>query len=294
MLDDPRTRRLAIQFACQWLHVRNFDQNDDKNEKLYPEFATLRGRMYEETVRFFEDMFRNDGSILALLDADHTFLNETLANHYGIGGVSGTAWRRVEGVREQGRGGDLGMATILASQSGASRTSPILRGNWVYETLLGERLPRPPPDVPDLPDQVPEGLTARELIEKHSSVAACAKCHLKIDPYGFALEQYDAIGRLRSQAVDTKTKLPGGVEIEGIQGLRNYLLKDRREDVVRQFCRKLLGYSLGRETQLSDEPLLDAMMAKLAGNNYRFSVVVEMIVRSPQFREIRGRQHPED
>ena len=95
MLDDPRTRRLAIQFACQWLHVRNFDQNDDKNEKLYPEFATLRGEMYEETVQFFEDMFRNDGSILALLDADYTFLNEALAKHYGIGGVTGPAWRRV-------------------------------------------------------------------------------------------------------------------------------------------------------------------------------------------------------
>ncbi|MEC9249845.1 MAG: DUF1592 domain-containing protein, partial [Pseudomonadota bacterium] len=294
MLDDPRARRLAIQFACQWLHVRDFDQNDDKNEKLYPEFRKLRGEMYEETVRFFEDMFRNDGSILDLLDADHTFLNEALAKHYSIGGVSGPAWRRVEGVRGKGRGGVLGMATVLASQSGASRTSPILRGNWVFETLLDERLPRPPPDVPDLPDEVPGGLTARQLIEKHSSVPACAKCHARIDPYGFALEQYDAIGRLRPQAVDTKTRLPSGREIEGIQGLRNYLLKDRRDDVVRQFCRKLLGYSLGRETQLSDEPLLDTMLAELAGKNYRFSVAVEMIVSSPQFRKIRGRQSAED
>ncbi|MFP6874623.1 MAG: DUF1592 domain-containing protein [Verrucomicrobiales bacterium] len=294
MLDDPRTRRLAIQFACQWLHVRGFDQNDDKNEKLYPEFATLRGEMYEETVRFFEDMFRNDGSILGFLNADHTFLNEALAKHYGIGGVGGAQWRKVDGVREKGRGGVLGMATVLASQSGASRTSPILRGNWVFETLLGERLPRPPANVPDLPDKVPSGLTARQLIEKHSSVAACAKCHARIDPYGFALEQYDAIGRLRSQAVDTKTKLPGGKEIEGIQGLRDYLLKDRREDIVRQFYRKLLGYSLGREIQLSDEPLIDTMMAKLANNDYRFSVAVEMIVSSRQFREIRGKQNTED
>jgi hypothetical protein len=182
----------------------------------------------------------------------------------------------------------------LASQSGASRTSPILRGNWVFETLLGERLPRPPANVPDLPDEVPGGLTARQLIEKHSSVAACAKCHVRIDPYGFALEQYDAIGRLRSQAVDTKTKLPSGKEIEGIQGLRDYLAKDRRDDVLRQFCRKLLGYSLGREIQLSDEPLIDTMMAKLAENDYRFSVAVEMIVSSRQFREIRGRQDTED
>ena len=122
-------------------------------------------------------------------------------------------------------------------------------------------------------------------------MAACAKCHARIDPYGFALEQYDAIGRLRPQVVDTKTKLPSGKEIEGIHGLRDYLLQDRREDVVRQFCRKLLGYSLGREIQLSDEPLIDTMIAKLPGNDYRFSVAVEMIVNSRQFREIRGRKN---
>ena len=125
-------------------------------------------------------------------------------------------------------------------------------------------------------------------------MAACAKCHARIDPYGFALEQYDAIGRLRPQNVDTKTKLPGGKAIEGIQGLRDYLAKDRRDDVVRQFCRKLLGYSLGREVQLSDEPLLDTMIAQLPGNDYRFSVAVEMIVSSRQFREIRGRKNTED
>lgn len=288
MLDDDRTRRLAVEFACQWLHVRNFDQNQDKNEKLYPQFATLRGEMYEETVRFFEDMFRNDRSVLDLLDANHTFLNESLAKHYGIDGISGPQWRRVDGIKEKGRGGVLGMATVLASQSGASRTSPILRGNWVFETLLGERLPRPPANVPDLPNEVPSGLTARQLIEKHSSVAACAKCHARIDPYGFALEQYDAIGRFRPHTVNTKTRLPNGKNIEGIQGLRDYLAKDRRDDLLRQFCRKLLGYALGREVQLSDEPLLASMQRRLASNKYRFSVAIESIVTSPQFLEIRG------
>ncbi|MCH7725710.1 MAG: DUF1592 domain-containing protein [Planctomycetes bacterium] len=288
LLKDPRARRLAIQFACQWLHIRDFDKNNEKNEKLYPEFAKLRTEMYEESVRFFEDMFRNDGSILGLLNADHTFLNESLARHYGIGGVSGPQWRRVDGVRAKGRGGVLGMGTVLASQSGASRTSPILRGNWVFETLLGERLPRPPANVPQLPDEVPSGLTARQLIERHSSVAACAKCHARIDPYGFALEQFDAIGRLRPNKVPTKTTLFDGKTIDGIAGLRDYLAKDRRDDVLRQFCRKLLGYSLGREIQLSDEPLLDIMMSRLAENDYRFSVAVEAIVLSDQFRKIRG------
>jgi len=288
MLRDGRTRRLAVEFACQWLGIREFDLDDGKNEKLYPQFAKLRGAMYEESVRFFEDMFRNDGSILDLLNADHTFLNESLAKHYGISGVSGSDWRRVDGSRAKGRGGILGMATVLAKQSGASRTSPILRGNWVSETLLGERLPKPPANVQQLPEGVPTELTARQLIEKHSSVAACAKCHARIDPYGFALEQYDAIGRLRAQTVDTKTKLMDGKFIEGLDGLRQYLLKDRRDAVVRQFCKKLLGYALGREVALSDEPLLAEMQRRLEKNGYRFSAAVEAIVTSEQFRNIRS------
>jgi hypothetical protein len=160
----------------------------------------------------------------------------------------------------------------------------------VYETLLGERLPRPPAGVPQLPEAVPDGLTARQLIERHSSDPACAKCHVRIDPYGFALEQFDAIGRRRPETVDTRTALMGGREIEGLDGLREYLVNDRRDDFVRQFCRKLLGYALGREVQLSDEPLLDEMQQKLAASDYRFSVAVEAIVTSPQFRQIRG-QH---
>ena len=290
MLTDHRTRRLAIEFACQWLHIRDFDQNADKNEKLYPEFADLRDDMYEESVRFFADIFRSDGSILGMLNADHTFLNESLARHYDIDGVSGDGWQRVNGVRAQRRGGVLAMATVLAKQSGASRTSPILRGNWVFETLLGERLPRPPATVPQLPEAVPRGLTARELIERHSSAPECAKCHVRIDPYGFALEQYDAIGRLRPGAVDTRTKLLGGTTIEGIEGLREYLLTVRRDDFLQQFCRKLLGYALGRAVQLADEPLLEAMQRQLEANGYRFSVAVEAIVTSPQFREIRGKE----
>ena len=288
MLADPKTRRLAIQFACQWLQIRNFDQNDEKNEALYPEFASIRDDMYEESVRFFDDMFRNNGSILDLVGADHTFLNETLAEHYGIDGVSGDDWQRIDGVRSQQRGGILAMATFLASQSGASRTSPILRGNWLYETLLGEKLPKPPAGVPQLPEEVPEGLTARQLIEQHSVAPGCYECHSLIDPYGFTLEQYDVLGRIRPTPVDTKTKLIGGEEIAGIDGLRDYLLTIRRDDVVRQFCRKLLGFALGREVQLSDEILLAEMLKTLEANDYRFHVAVQSIVGSRQFREIRG------
>ena len=136
---------------------------------------------------------------------------------------------------------------------------------------------------------MPQGLTARELIEQHSSVAECAKCHARIDPYGFALEQYDAVGRLREQTVDTRTTLLGGKQIAGLDGLREYLVKDRREDILYQFCRKLLGYALGREVQLSDQPLLTDMQQALITNDYRFATAVEAIITSRQFREKRGR-----
>lgn len=293
MLRDKRTRRLAIQFACQWLQVRNFDQLDEKSERHFPQFVDLRGDMYEETIQFFTDLVQNDGSVLDLLDADHTFLNENLARYYGINDVQGDQWRKVEGVKRFGRGGILKQAAILAKQSGASRTSPILRGNWISETILGDRLPRPPKGVPVLPEDVPEGLTERQLIERHTSDEACAKCHSRFDPYGFALEEYDAIGRFRQKDVenhpiDANAVLPDGTRLDGADGLRDYLLSKRRDDFLRQFCRKLLGYALGRSVQISDQPLLDKMLSELAANDYHFSAAVETIVLSKQFRQIRG------
>jgi hypothetical protein len=303
MLRDSRSARMAEEFACQWLDIRDFDKNDEKNEKLYPEFSTLRADMYRESVVFFSQLFRNDGSVLDILDADYAFVNRELAAHYGLQWPEDNdsklkdrsdEWRRLDGVRAAGRGGVLAMSTVLARTSGASRTSPILRGNWVSETLLGERLPRPPANVPQLPEAVPADLTARQLIEKHSSVPECAKCHAKIDPYGFALEQYDALGRLRQSDVNTKTTLVDGRAIDGMNGLREYLTTVRQDDFLRQFCRKLLGYALGRAVQLSDEPLLDDMQQRLKENGYRFSVAVDSIVTSPQFRNIRGADWVDD
>ena len=294
MLKDARVRRLAIEFGAQWLHTRDLDKLDEKSERHFPTFASVRGALNEEPIRFFTDLFQRDGSVLALLDADYTFVNATLAKHYGLTGVSGDEWRRVDGVRAQGRGGVLGFGATLAKQSGASRTSPILRGNWLSETLLGERLPRPPQGVPVLPEEVPVGLTERALTERHSSDPKCAGCHARIDPFGFALERYDAIGRLRTKdaaglAIDSRTRAMDGTELDGIEGLRTYLLTKRRDTFERQFCRKLLGYALGRGVQLSDQPLLDEMLKRLATNEHRVVTVVEMIVRSRQFCEIRNR-----
>ncbi len=295
MMGDARVRRLATEFACQWIHIYDFDTLDEKSERHFPTFGGLRDAMYEESIQFFTDFFQHNRSVLGVLDADFTFLNQSLANHYGIPGVTGPQWRRVEGIKKYSRGGILGQATTLAKQSGASRTSPILRGNWVAEVLLGDKLPKPPKDVPRLPeDESTEGLTMRQLTEKHTSDPRCAGCHKRIDSFGFALEGFDAIGRRRekdlgNRPIDTRSKAMDGTELVDIDGLRGYLLTKRRDAYLRQFCKKLLGYSLGRAVQLSDEPLLKDIRTKLAAGDYRVQIAIDMIVQSRQFREIRGR-----
>jgi hypothetical protein len=296
MLKDERIRSLAIEFGTQWIHVRGFDELKEKNEKLFPTFdAKLRQAMYEESILFFQDLFQSDRGVLQILDADYTFLNERLAKHYGIPGVSGEQWRRFDGVKKYGRGGILGLASVQSKQAGASRTSPVLRGNWVVETLLGEKLPRPPANVPRLPEEEggADGLTVRQLVEKHAKAAECAVCHQRIDPFGFALEKYDPIGRLREKeigglAIETAARLKDGTEFVGIDGLRNYLLTRKKDVFVRLFCRRLLGYALGRETTLSDQLLIDQMLVALNKNDGKLSAAIMVIVQSPQFRSIRG------
>jgi hypothetical protein len=300
MLRDPRVRRLASEFAATWLHLYGFDELSEKSERHFPTFNGLRGAMYEETLRFFTDLFQRNGSVLEILDADHTFLNGELAKHYGIPGVEGPAWRRVDGVKKHSRGGILGQATTLAKFSGASRTSPILRGNWLSEVLLGDKLPKPPKDVPRLPeDEATETLTVRQLTEKHSTDPRCYGCHRRIDPFGFSLEAFDAVGRLRDRdlggrPIDTRVKVLDGSEFEGADGLRKYLLTQRRDAFLRQFCRKLLGYSLGRGVLLSDGPLVTAMRDGLKSREHHFANAVESIVLSQQFLQVRGQEMPAD
>jgi hypothetical protein len=296
MLQDPKTRGLAMEFATQWLHVKDISTNREKNEKLFPTFNDdLRRAFLEESVLFFQDLFQQDRSLDAILDADYTFVNETLAKHYGIPNIVGPQWRRVDGVRRYGRGGVLGLASILTTQSGASRSSPVLRGNWVVETLLGEKMPKPPPGVPKLPEEESggEGLTIRQLVEKHAHAAECAVCHQRIDPFGFALEKYDPIGRFREQdlggrAIDTRAQLKDGTQFEGLDGLRHYLTTQRRQEIQRHFAKKLLGYALGRAVTLSDQLLLDRLVDQLERTNHRPSTAIVNIVLSKQFGYHRG------
>jgi hypothetical protein len=294
MLQDPKVRRLATEFGAHWLHVHDFDQHNEKSERHFPTFAALRGAMYEETLLVLTDLFQQNRSLLGLVDGDATFLNAQLAEHYRIPNVEGPDWRRVEGVRKYGRGSILSMAATLSKQSGASRTSPILRGTWLSEVMLGEKLPKPPKDVPPLAETVTEGLTERQMTQMHSSAPACAKCHVRVDPFGFALESFDAIGRLRTEdaaglPIDTKTTLFDGTEVDGLADLKEYLGTKRRDAFVRQFTKKLLGYSLGRAVILSDEPLLAEIRNRLADQNYEVGAAIDTIVGSPQFRQIRGR-----
>jgi hypothetical protein len=293
MVADPKIRRLAEQFGTHWLHVENFAEHDEKSPQAFPEFADLRKAMHEEAVLLLVDLFQRDRPIRGLLDADHTFLNEQLAAFYGIPGVAGPEWRLVEGVRGHGRGGVLTLAAALAKQSGASRTSPILRGTWITEVLLGQRVPKPPQGVPPLAESPPAGLSERELTALHSRDAACAGCHARFDAYGFALEAFDAIGRRREldaagKPVDTAATLPDGTPVAGAADLARHLAAARGDAFVRQFSKKLLGYALGRETQLSDRPLLDAIAERLEATDGGVLVALEAIVTSPQFLEIRG------
>jgi hypothetical protein len=188
----------------------------------------------------------------------------------------------------------LTLGSVLTQQAGASRTSPVLRGNWVLEALLGEKLPKPPPNVPLLPEQATaETGSVRQLVERHTRVAACATCHQRIDPIGFALENFDAIGRFRTRdrtgrPIDANVKLRDGTRFVGVDGLRGYLREQRGQEVRRHFCRMLLGYALGRSVTLSDGPLLDEMLSALKNDDDHLSAAVRTIVLSKQFRYHRG------
>ena len=295
MLGGPSAKALTVEFAGQWLQFRGFDEYSDKSETRFPTFTpALRRAMNEESIRFIANLILNDRSVLEIIQADHTFLNEELAKHYNIPDVKGSDWRRVDGMSRYGRGGVLAMGSVLAKQSGALRTSPVLRGTWVVETLLGRELPNPPDNVPQLvEDEVnKDGLTMRQLVERHRNEASCAACHQKIDPYGFALEAYDPIGRHRTKdlngnPIDAQADPKDGPAFEGLSGLQQYLLA-HEDEFLHQFCRKLLGYALGRTVELSDEPLLTEMRKQLESNQYRFSAAVLTIVNSNQFRRHRG------
>ena len=291
MLKDGRMRGMAAEFGARWLGVRDFASNHGRSLQHFPEFTpALRDALAEEPVRYFEDLLVNDRPVADVIAADAVVINDVLATHYGIPGISGPEWRRVEHVSGFGRGGFIGFGAVIAKQSAAARTSPIKRGAWIVQ-MLGERLPKVPPDVPPLPETPPAGLSVREITERHRQDSKCAGCHVRIDPYGMTMERFDAIGRLRPSSElkpgDTKGILRDGTEIDDIAGLRNYLAGPRRDDLLRLLARKLTGYALGRAVMTSDRKLVDEVTQTMTSGG-RWSDALLVIVQSDQFRCIRA------
>ena len=288
MLADPRASALVENFAGQWLYLRNL-ANTHPDPPTFPDFDdNLRRALQRETELFFGSVMAEDRSILELLTGDYTFLNERLARHYGIPGIYGDRFRRVA-VTDNARRGILGHGSLLTVTSYATRTSPVLRGKWILENLLGSPPPPPPPDVPDLEDAgSAEGLSIRARLEQHRANPACAACHARMDPYGFGLENFDAIGRWRSsgprgEPIDASDVLPDGTAFSGPSELREAILR-RPDSFVETFTRKLLTYAAGRGMEYSDAPAVRRIVRAAAEDDYRFSALVDGVVTSDVFR----------
>lgn len=303
LLGDPRVRRLAVEFGGNWLDFRRFELHNGVNRDRFPTFNDdLRQAMFEEPVRFLTDVAQHDRSVLEFVEAKHTFVNPLLARHYRLPETqpdSGKGqWRRVDNADEFGRGGLLPMSVFLTANSPGLRTSPVKRGYWVVRRLLGERIPPPPPQVPDLPgDESKLGdLSLRQMLAKHREDQSCATCHQRFDSIGLVFEGYGPIGERRERdlgdrPVDATAVFPDGSEGAGLDGLKRYLREQRRAEFVDNLSRKLLSYALGRSLLLSDESTIEKMQEQLAKSDYRFQAMVETIVTSPQFLQKRGRDH---
>jgi hypothetical protein len=296
MLRDPKARGLATEFAGHWLDFRRFEEHNSVDRGRFPQFTDeLRAALFEEPVRFFQDMAANDRSVLDFLDANYTFVNPVLARHYGMPMPKLNDWAQIDGADKYGRGGLLPMAVFLTGNSPGLRTSPVKRGYWVVRRLLGETIPPPPPTVPELPaDEAKLGeRTLRETLAKHREHASCAGCHNRFDSIGLVFEGYGPVGERREKdlggrPVETRASLPDGTDGTGLDGLRTYLHKKRQAEFVDNLCRKLLAYGLGRSLIPGDDDTIDEMKARLEANGNRFGTMVEAIVTSRQFRYRRG------
>lgn len=293
MLADPKSKALYDNFASEWLETRALESvNPDRD--TFPDFDDyLRSSMQKETELFFTNMVRNDGSILDLIDGRYTFLNERLAAHYGIPGVKGTGFRKVD-LTETPRAGVLGQGGILTVAAYATRTSVVLRGKWVLENIYNDPPPPPPPNVPALKaNEVGTSASLRKVMEAHRANPVCASCHSKMDPIGFGLENFDATGVWRDKdgnfPVDSSGTLPDGRTFQGPAGLRGTILADKNKFAM-AVTTKLTEYALGRGLESYDRPVIKKIAASLPANNYRFSTIVMGIVNSYPFQMQKGAQ----
>jgi hypothetical protein len=291
MLADPKSSSLVDNFAGQWLRLRNL-RNVSPNSDLFPDFDdNLRQSFRRETELLFDSVMREDRSVLELMTADYTYVNERLARHYGISGIYGSQFRRVP-VTDPVRRGLLGQGSFLAVTSHAERTSPVLRGKWILDNILGMPVPPPPPDVPPLKERASgeKPRTMREQMAEHRANPACATCHKVMDSIGFALENFDAVGAWRTveadAPVDASGDLVDGTHVNGVLELRAALVKNP-ELFAGTMTEKLLTYALGRGVDYRDMPAVRAIVRDAARDGYRFSSIVMGIARSTPF-QMRG------
>ena len=289
MLADPKSQQLVINFAGQWLFLRNMARVLP-DPLAFPSFDdNLRDALQKETEMVIETMLREDRSVVELLDSDFTFINERLARHYGIEGIYGTEFRRIE-ITDERRKGLLGQGSILTVTSYPNRTAPTIRGKWVLEQLLGTPPPPPPPNVPSLKDDgSTKNLTMRERMELHRANPSCAVCHKVMDPLGFALENFDGLGRWRetfgvgTANIDASGVLPDGTNFDGPTGLREILLS-KQDLFVETFTERLLTYALGRGLEYYDNPVIRKIRHDAEAENYRWSAIINGIVNSVPFK----------
>jgi hypothetical protein len=288
MLADHRSRNLVTNFAGQWLHLRNLE-SITPDLRLFPDFDdNLRQSFRRETELLFEEIVREDRSVLELLKSDHTYLNERLAKHYGIPNVYGSHFRRVNLGKDAIRGGLLRQGSILMVTSYATRTSPVIRGKWILENILGTPPPPPPANIPALKDNtVSSSLKVRERLAEHRANLACTGCHKLMDPAGFSLENYDAVGRWRAfeegRPIDSMGGLPDGSRFEGVTGLEKALLK-RPEVFVNTLTERLLTFALGRGVESFDAPAIRKIVRDSHSQDYRFSSLIAGIATCTPFQ----------
>jgi hypothetical protein len=299
MMKDDRIRALATEFGGNWLDFRRFEEHNAVDRERFATFDNdLRQAMFEEPVRYLVDTIQNDRSVLDLVHGKHTFVNPTLAKHYGMPEQAGgpDRWVRIDDAGAYGRGGLLPMSVFLTKNAPGLRTSPVKRGYWVVKNVLGERIPPPPAVVPELPrDEAKADLPLRQLLAQHREDAACAGCHARFDALGLVLEGYGPIGEKRTsdlagRPVESKASFPGGGEGEGLAGLRDYIRTRRQDDFLDNLSRKLLAYGLGRSVMMSDDATIAQMRGRLARDGFRFGSLIESVVTSRQFLHKRGRE----
>jgi hypothetical protein len=287
LLASPKAAAFVANFAGQWLEIRNLKfVAPDKTQ--FPDFdEPLRDAMRQETENFFAHILRHDRSVLEFLDADYTFVNERLARHYGIAGIAGDNFRQVS-LAGTPRRGVLTHASVLTITSNPTRTSPVKRGKWVLEGLLGTPPPPPPPDVPELEnDGKPLTGTLRQQLEEHRKNPSCASCHARMDPIGFGLENFDAVGAFRAKEgnfpVDASGTLVSGESFQSASDLAGILAAQKRDHFLRCLSEKVLTYALGRGIERYDRPAVDRIMQETAANGYRFSALIHAVIKSVPF-----------